>query len=76
MDGEVGGAGDGLVGEEVEDVDLEGVAAGLEGRQGQVPFDGDLFAGLLQLLGGFVLLPDLLVIFEDAIGDGDVGLGD
>jgi hypothetical protein len=60
---EVGGAGDGLIGEEVDDVDLEGVVAGDEGRQGEVALDGDLFAGLLELFGGFVLFPDLLAVF-------------
>ncbi len=45
----------------------------LEGGEGEVAFQGDLFAGLIELFRRFVLLPDLLVIFEDAIGDGDVG---
>jgi len=72
LDGEVGGTRDGLVGQKVNYVDLEGVAAGRERRQGQVALDGNLFAGLLELLGGFVLFPDLLVVSDDAIGDGDV----
>jgi hypothetical protein len=32
-----------------------------------------LFAGLLELLGRFVLMPDGLVVFQDAVGNGDVG---
>ena len=48
--------------------------AGGQGGEGKVALEGDLFAGLLELFGGFVLVPDLLVVFEDAVGDGDIGL--
>ena len=67
-----------MIGEEVDGVDFEGVVAGGEGRKREVTLDGDLFTGLLELFGGFVLLPDLLVVLQDAIRDGDVrfvGLG-
>jgi len=78
LDREVGGAGYGLVGEEIEDVNFQGVVAWLKGGEGEVALEGDLFARLIELLGGFVMFPDLLVVFQDAIGDGDVcfvGLG-
>jgi hypothetical protein len=78
LDREVRGAGYGLVGEEVEGEDFEGVTAGGEGGEREVALEGDLFAGLVELFRGFVLVPDLLLIFDDAVGDGDicfVGLG-
>jgi hypothetical protein len=72
LDGEVGGAGYGLIAEEIDRVDCQSVVACLERGEREVALEGDLFAGLLELFGGFILFPDLLVIFQDAIGYGDI----
>lgn len=59
-----------MVGEEVEDEDFQGVTARGEGGEREIALDGDLFTGLVELFGGFVLVPDLPLIFDDAIGNG------
>jgi hypothetical protein len=71
---EIRSADDGVVGEQVDGGDFDGVAARSQRGYRDETFDGELLAALVKMAGSFHSAPDFLLVLGDAIDDGDVGL--
>ena len=71
--GEIRGADDGVIGEQIDGGDFDGVAAGNERRHRDEALDSELLAALMKMIGSFDGSPDFLLVLGDAISDGDVG---
>src|ERR1700674_747214 len=72
--GEFPGADDRFISEQVDGCDFDVVATGNERRHGDEALEGDLLPASMKMTGGFDSASNFLLIFGDAIDDGDVGL--
>ena len=63
----------GVVSEQIDGGDFDGVATGNERCHRDEAFDSKLLTALMKMISGFYRAPDFLLILGDAIDDRDIG---